>query len=113
MLSPIYQTPAFPYACNSGISPAPDNGTCQSDTDTTAYYPAPMPVEANCSQPSGSPAFVSGISIYPMVQPNLAGVIGYSYNTPGQAWELYANIFNTCSSGSCIFSRSYSPWCNL
>ena len=85
----------------------PEDGTCPNDSanpDTGVpilYYQIPR-VEAVCSVPSGSPALPSDITIPPMNQPPLPGVIGYSYSVTQQPTTYYYNTTQHCTS-SCRF----------
>ena len=97
-----YQKPFTPPM--GGMSYQEDGGLCSDDTGTVTYYPPRPLVEAMCDVPSGI-TLPSGVSIPPLTQPPIPGVIGYSFNEYQQPWNLCLNEMSQTS--SCRFWDYY------
>ena len=106
MQDPLYQQAFNPSPCYSNedggsVSIVQDDGTCHADTDDglgnyTAYVMYPPQVEAVCALPTGAPALPAGVTIPAMIQPPLAGIPGYSFNTYLDPWTVYNNAVTNC-----------------
>lgn len=100
----LYQPPNPCGAAQSDLSLQEDNGSCQTSTSSTVYYPFPPQVEAVCSPPLGAP-LPSGVTIPPMVQPPIAGLVGTSFTLNGlEPWAVYQNAINN----DCCINNN---WC--
>jgi hypothetical protein len=90
MPDPFWQMPLIPTDA-PGITR--DNGSCNLSDESTTYYWEPQ-VEAVCSFAATVP---TDVTIPPMTQPYIPGVIGYSYSFNGyEPWIIYGNQIANC-----------------